>query len=53
LSAEPHPIKAAATAPSENKRADEIAIETTKTGKVTVVVAVMSISVKKKQFAEH
>jgi hypothetical protein len=43
LSTEPHPNKVANTAPSETTRADEIAIETAKTGKVTAVVAVMSI----------
>jgi hypothetical protein len=36
-------IKVAATAPSKTTRVDEIAIETTKTSKVTAVVAVMSI----------
>jgi hypothetical protein len=36
-------IKVAATALSETTGADEIAIETTKTGKVIAVVAVMSI----------
>jgi hypothetical protein len=39
LSTEPHPIKVADTAPSETTRADEVAIETAKTGKVTAVVA--------------
>jgi hypothetical protein len=48
LSHKPHPIKVANTAPSETTRADEIAIKTAKTGKVTVVVAVMSIFSKKK-----
>jgi hypothetical protein len=43
LSTEPHPIKVANTAPSETTRADEVAIETAKTGKVTVMVTVMSI----------
>ncbi len=47
-STEPHPIKVAATALSETTRADEIAIETAKTSKVTAVVAVMSILVKKR-----
>jgi hypothetical protein len=42
LSTEPHPIKVATTAP-DNIRADEIAINTAKTGKVTAVVTVMSI----------
>jgi hypothetical protein len=46
-STEPRPIKVANTAPSETTRADEIAIKTAKTGKVTAVVAVMSISSKK------
>jgi hypothetical protein len=44
---EPRPIKVAATAPSDNSRADEIAIETTKTSRVTAVAAVMSIYCKK------
>ncbi len=43
LSDKPLPIKVDDTAPSETTRADEIAIKTAKTGKVTVVVAVMSI----------
>jgi hypothetical protein len=43
LSTEPRPIKAANTAPSETTRANDIAIETAKTGKVTAVVMVMSI----------
>ncbi len=43
LSTESHPIKVANTAPSNNMRADEIMIETAKTGKVTAVVVVMSI----------
>jgi hypothetical protein len=43
LSTEPRPIKVANTAPSETTRADEVAIETAKTSKVTAVVAVMSI----------
>ncbi len=38
-----HPIKVVDTAPSETTDADEIAIETAKTGKVTAVVTVMSI----------
>jgi hypothetical protein len=42
----PRSIKVAATAPSETTRADEIAIETAKTGKVTAVVAVMIFSKK-------
>jgi hypothetical protein len=48
LSTEPHPIKVANTALSETTKADEIAIKTTKTGKVTAVVAVMSIFSKKR-----
>jgi hypothetical protein len=47
LSTEPSPIKVANTAPSKTMRADEIAIETAKTGKVTAVVAVMSMFSKK------
>jgi hypothetical protein len=47
LSIEPRLIKIADTAPSETTRADEIAIETAKTSKVTAVVAVMSIFSKK------
>jgi hypothetical protein len=43
LSHKPHPIKVANTAPSETTKADQIAIETEKNGKVTAVVAVMSI----------
>ena len=39
----PHPIKAADTALSQTMKADEIAIKTAKTGKVTAVIAVMSI----------
>ncbi len=39
----PRPIKVVKTAPSVATKADEIAKETTKTGKVTVVVTVMSI----------
>ncbi len=48
LSTKPRPIKVAATAPSEISRADEIAIETAKTGKATAVVALMSIFSKKR-----
>jgi hypothetical protein len=40
LSTEPRPIKVANTAPSETMKADEIRIETAKTGKVTAVVVV-------------
>ncbi len=43
LSTDSHPIKVAYTAPSNNMRANEIVIETAKTGKVTEVVEVMSI----------
>ncbi len=43
MSTEPRPIKNAGTAPSETTKADEIAIKTAKTGKVTVLVAVVSI----------
>ncbi len=43
LSHRPRPIKVVNTAPSETTRANEIAIKTAKTGKVTAVVAVMSI----------
>jgi hypothetical protein len=39
----PRPIKVADTALSETTNADEIAIEAAKTGKVTALVAVMSI----------
>ncbi len=54
MSTEPRPIKVANTAPSETTRADEAMIETAKTGKVTAVVAVMSIfSEKKMQVAER
>jgi hypothetical protein len=42
-STEPHPIKATNTALSETTKADEVVIKTAKTGKVTAVVAVMSI----------
>jgi hypothetical protein len=34
-------------------KADEIALETAKTGKVTAVVVVMSIFSRKMQIAEH
>jgi hypothetical protein len=44
----PRPIKVVDTALSETMKADQIAIETAKTGKVTAVVAVMSIFSKKK-----
>jgi hypothetical protein len=42
-SSEPHSIKVANTAPSKTMKADEIAIETAKTGKVTGVVPGMRI----------
>ncbi len=48
LSTKPRPIKVVNTAPSNNMRADEIANKTTKTGKVTAVVAVTNIFCKKK-----
>ncbi len=48
MSTEPHPIKVDNTAPSETTRADEIAIETAKTGKVTAVVTLMRIFSKKR-----
>ncbi len=48
MSTEPRLIKVATIAPSDNTRADKIAIETAKTSKVTVVVAVMSIFSKKR-----
>jgi hypothetical protein len=43
LSHKPHPIKVANTALSQTTKADEITIETAKTGKVTAVVTAMSI----------
>ncbi len=48
MSHKPRPIKVANTALSETTKADEIAIKTAKTGKVTVVVMVMSIFRKKR-----
>jgi hypothetical protein len=48
LSHKPRLIKVANTAPSETTKADEIAIKTAKTGKVTAVVAVMSIFSRKR-----
>jgi hypothetical protein len=48
LSHKPQPIKVANTALSETTKADEIAIKTAKTGKVTAVVAVMSIFSRKR-----
>ncbi len=44
----PHLIKVANTALSETTKADEIAIKTAKTGKVTAVVMVISIFSKKR-----
>jgi hypothetical protein len=43
LSTKPRPIKVANTAPNKTTRANEIANKTAKTGKVTAVVAAMSI----------
>jgi hypothetical protein len=48
LSHKPHPIKFIDTALSETTKADEIAIETAKTGKVTAVVTVMRIFSRKR-----
>ncbi len=48
LSHKPHTIKVVNTAPSETTKAYEIARETAKTGKVTAVVAVMSIFKRKR-----
>ncbi len=48
MSHKPRPIKVVGTAPSETTKADEIASETTKTRKVTAVVAVMSIFKRKR-----
>jgi hypothetical protein len=48
LSYKPRPIKVANTALSETTKADQIAIETAKSGKVTAVVVVMSIFSKKR-----
>jgi hypothetical protein len=48
LSHKPRLIKVVDTALSETTKADEIASKTTKTGKVTAVVAVMSIFKKKR-----
>ncbi len=47
MSTEPCPIKVVDTAHSKNLRADEFVIETAKTGKVSAVVALMSIFSKK------
>ncbi len=48
MSHKPRPIKVLDTALSEATKADEIAKETAKTGKVTVVVALMSIFKRKR-----
>jgi hypothetical protein len=48
LSIEAHQIKVINTSPIKNMRADEIAIKTATTGKVTAVVAVMSIFFRKR-----
>ncbi len=48
MSHKPRPIKVVDTALSEATKADEIAKETAKTGKVTAVVAVMSIFKRKR-----
>ncbi len=48
LSIEARPIKVVNTAPSNNMRADEIAVETAKISNVTAMVAVMSIFCRKK-----
>jgi plasmid replication initiation protein len=48
LSHKPRPIKVVDTALSVARKADEIALETAKTGKVTAVVAIMSIFKRKK-----
>jgi hypothetical protein len=45
---EVHPTKVIDSTPSKHMRADEIAIETAKPGKMTVMVAVMSIFCRKK-----
>ncbi len=47
MSHKPRPIKVVDTALSETTKVDEIASKTAKTGKVTAVVAVMSIFKKK------
>jgi hypothetical protein len=49
LSHKPRPIKVVDTALSETPKADEIASKTTKTGKMTTVVAVMSIFKRKRR----
>jgi hypothetical protein len=48
LSHKPRPIKVIDTALSETTKADEIASETAKNGKVTAIVVVMSIFKKKR-----
>ncbi len=48
MSHKPHPIKVVDTALSETMKADQIAIETAKTGKVTAVVTLMSIFSRKR-----
>jgi hypothetical protein len=48
LSHKPRPIKVANTALSETTMADQIAIKTAKTGKVTAEVVVMSIFSRKR-----
>ncbi len=45
MSHNPRPIKVVDTALSETTKADQITIETAKTGKVTAVVTVMSMSI--------
>jgi hypothetical protein len=47
MSTDSHPIKVVNTVSNNTSRADEIANETAKTGKVTAVVAVMSIFVER------
>jgi hypothetical protein len=53
MSHKPCPIKVVKTAPSIASKADEIVKETAETGKVTAVVAVMSIFFLKMQIAER
>jgi hypothetical protein len=48
MSTDSRPIKAIDTAPSNTMRADKIANETAKPGKVTAIAAVMSIYCRKK-----
>ncbi len=47
MSTDSHPIKVINTTPSNTTRADKIANETAKTGKVNAAVAVMSIFVER------